>query len=49
MREQIERMKTKLARMDVGFSTDAICDLREVLYEVIDLLDTALPKEVEPD
>lgn len=49
MRERLKRLDNKLKRMDVGYSIDAICDLREVLREVLELLEIALPLEVDHD
>lgn len=49
MRESLEFLQKRLQRLDVGYTADAICDIREVLYSIIELLDLALPKEVEPD
>jgi hypothetical protein len=49
MRESLAYLRQKLQRLDVGYTTDAILDIREVMYQMLELLDVALPKEVEPD
>lgn len=49
MRKSLERLERKLSRIEVGYTADAICDLREIIQEILEHLDEALPKEVEPD
>jgi len=49
MRKQLEYLQDQLQRMEPGHVVGAIEDLRQVMYQVLELLDVALPKEVEPD
>lgn len=49
MRESLKYLQAKLQQIEIGYTADALCDIREVLYQILELLDVALPKEVEPD
>jgi hypothetical protein len=49
MRQELEQLDDKLNRMDVGYSTNAICDLREVLRKILELLDQTMPIDRSDD
>lgn len=49
MRKQLEYLDNTLNRMDVGYSADAICDLREVLKQVLIILDQIMPIDKSDD
>lgn len=45
MREDLKRLCNKLKRLEVGYTADAICDLRDVLYELIVFVERTTPEE----
>lgn len=49
MRASLDRLDDILRRIDLRHQVDALADLRDVLYEILEHLDRALPKEVESD
>lgn len=49
MRKSIEELKRKVDWIDADNLYQAVADIKQVLDEMLDLIDQALPTEVEPD
>ena len=49
MHPDLKTLCSKLDQLDIGYTTDAICDLREVLYALIAHIQRQIPEEAKPD
>lgn len=49
MRKQLEELSNKIEWIENNNLYQAISDLKEALQKIVELLDQALPPEIEPD
>ena len=49
MRPELKRLCEKLDRLDVGYTADAIWDIREVLYSLIGFVEMNTPEKPTDD
>lgn len=49
MRDKLEMLSNRINRIDTDNLYKAISRVKDVMQELVVLLDQALPKEVEPD
>lgn len=49
MREELKRLCTKLNRLEIGYTADAITDIREVLYDLIGFVEKIAPEDKTND
>lgn len=49
MRSQLSHLCKKLDRIDVNYTTEAIIEIRDILYELIGFVEMSLPEDKSDD